>query len=68
MDARLEDELHELTRIAVRVMEEDRPPTDEERARFRELRDHLEEQPSSWRSRLRDEIDRFAAALEGMGI
>jgi hypothetical protein len=68
MDARIEDELRELTRIASRVMEEGRAPTEEERARFRELRAHLEEQPSTWRDRLRDEIDRFAAALEGMGI
>lgn len=68
MDARLEEEMRELNRIAARVMEEGRAPTPEERARFLELRRDLERQPTSWRHRLRDEIDRFAAALEGMGI
>lgn len=68
MDARLEEELRELTRIAGAVMDEGRAPTEEERARFREFRAHLEKQPTTWRQRLADEIDRFAAALEGMGI
>lgn len=68
MDSQFEKELKELTDIAARVMEEGRAPTEEERERFHTLRQHLEKQPSTWRSRLADEIDRFAAALEGMGI
>ena len=68
MDAHVEKELLELTEIASRVMEEGRAPTEEERERFRTLKERLLGQPSTWRSRLADEIDRFAAALEGMGI
>lgn len=68
MDAQLEKELLELTKIASRVMEEGRAPTEEERQRFLEVKSHLEKQPTGWRTRLADEIDRFAAALEGMGI
>ena len=68
MDSQFEKELKELTEIAARVMEEGRAPTEEERERFLTLRQHLAGQPSTWRTRLTDEIDRFAAALEGMGI
>jgi hypothetical protein len=68
MDAQFEKELRELTEIAARVMEEGRAPTEEERARFHTLKQHLAGQPTTWRTRLADEIDRFAAALEGMGI
>jgi len=68
MDSQFEKELKELTEIAARVMEEGRAPTEEERERFLTLRQHLEKQPSTWRTHLADEIDRFAAALEGMGI
>ena len=68
MDAHVEKELLELTEIASRVMEEGRAPTEEERERFRTLKERLLGQPSTWRSRLADEIDRFAAAREGMGI
>lgn len=68
MDAQIEKELRELTAIAARVMEEGRAPTDEERTRFQRLKKNLEGQQPSWRTRLADEIDRFAAALEGIGI
>lgn len=68
MDSHIEKELAQLTEIAARVMEEGRAPTDEERARFLELKSQLEKRPADWRSRLQDEIRRFAAALEGMGI
>ncbi|MHC5012112.1 MAG: hypothetical protein ACYTG6_14385 [Planctomycetota bacterium] len=68
MDPKVEQELRELTEIAARVMEEGRPPTEEERERFLRLKKHLDESPTDWRARLTDEIDRFAAALEGMGI
>ena len=68
MDSQFEKELTELTEIAARVMEEGRAPTEEERERFLTLRQHVAGQPSTWRTRLADEIDRFAAALEGMGI
>ncbi len=68
MDAHVEKELSALMEIAGKVMEEGRAPTAEERERFHRLRTALEEQPTTWRSRLTDEIDRFAAALEGMGI
>jgi hypothetical protein len=68
MDRKTETELRELTRIATRVMEEGRAPTEDERRRFRALRDHIDAQPADWKSRLALELDRFAAALEGMGI
>jgi hypothetical protein len=68
MDAHVEKELSALMAIAGKVMEEGRAPTDEERERFRRLKAALEAQPSTWRARLADEIDRFAAALEGIGI
>jgi hypothetical protein len=68
MDAKVERELRELSGIAARVMEEGRAPTEEERRRFLELRRSIEGRPADWRARLADEIDRFAAALEGMGI
>ena len=68
MTASIEKELRELTELAAKVMEEGRAPTEEERKRFAELKTNLENQPSDWRTRLADEIDRIAAALEGMGI
>lgn len=68
MDAHFERELSELTEIAARVMEDGRAPTEEERQRFLTLKKRIEGQPTTWRTRLTDEIDRFAAALEGMGI
>ena len=68
MEARLKQELQALTEIASKVMEEGRAPTEEERARFLELRASLEGQSQTWRTLLHDELDRFAAALEGMGI
>ena len=68
MDSKVEKELAELTAIAARVMEEGRAPTDEERARFLALQSRLETQPTDWRSRFQDQIRRFAAAFEGMGI
>jgi hypothetical protein len=68
MDPRTEKELQELTEIADRVMTEGRAPTPEERGRFLDLKLRLDRQPLDWRARLADEIDRFAAALQGMGI
>lgn len=68
MTASIEKELRELTELAAKVMEEARAPTEEERKRFAELKAKLESQPADWRTRLADEIDRIAAALEGMGI
>jgi hypothetical protein len=68
MEAKVERELRELLEIAGRVMEEGRAPTAEERARFLAIRPHLEKGSPGWRARLSDEIDRLAAALEGMGI
>ncbi len=68
MTASIEKELRELTELAAKVMEEGRAPTEEERKRFGELKAKLESQPADWRTRLADEIDRIAAALEGMGI
>ena len=68
MTASIEKELRELTELAARVMEEGRAPTAEERARFAELKAKLAAQPADWKTRLADEIDRIAAALEGMGI
>jgi hypothetical protein len=65
---RHEEELQELLDIAERLIEEGRSPTDEERRRFQELQAHVERRDESWRTRWRDEIDRLAAALEGMGI
>ncbi len=68
MDPRLEQELRELTEIAARVIEAGRAPSAEERRRFLDLKQRLDDQPPTWRDRLRDEIDRFAATLEGIGI
>ncbi len=68
MDSHVEKELAELTEIAGRVMEEGRAPTEAERARFLDLKQRIEEQPTDWRERLADKIRRFAAAFEGMGI
>ena len=68
MDAHVEQELQELTEIASRVMEEGRAPTPEERERFLALKRSIAKQETTWRTRLADEIDRFASALQGMGI
>ena len=64
----LEKELTEALDIAARIAEAGRAPTDAEKKRFLEIRGHVTKQPSDWRSRLADEIDRLAAALEGIGI
>ena len=68
MSASIEKELRELTELAAKVIEEGRAATAEERVRFAELKAKLQRQPADWRTRLADEIDRIAAALEGMGI
>ena len=64
----LERELTEALEIAARIAEAGRAPTAAEKKRFQEIRGHLTKQPVDWRSRLADEIDRLASALEGMGI
>lgn len=68
MDAALEKDLEQMLEIATRIIDQERKPTDAERERFNELRSHMERQPVEWRERLADQINRLAAALEGMGI
>ncbi len=64
MDRRVEQMLE----IATRILEEGRTPTEEERAQFHELHKALEKQPEDWRLRFSGLVNRFAEALESMGI
>lgn len=64
MDTRVEKMLE----IAAAILEEGRTPTDEERARFRALHEELEQQPEDWRVRFAGLVNRFAEALESIGI
>lgn len=68
MDARLEQDLAEQLEIAERLVTDGREPTDEERARFMELKAHVESSSASWRERLADTINRWASALESIGM
>jgi len=68
MEAKLEQDLKELLDIAERLVEENRAPTDEERERFTTLDEHIRGAHPDWRERLADQINRLAAALEGIGI
>ncbi len=68
MEAWMEKELDEMLELATTLVSEGRKPTDEERARFLELKGHIGKVSGDWKSRLIDQIDRFAAMLEGMGI
>jgi hypothetical protein len=64
----MEDRVEEMLAIAHRIVSEGRNPTDHERARFRALEREIRDQPSEWRERFADLLDRLASALEGMGI
>ncbi len=64
----MEDRVTRLLEIAHRILEEGRAPTEEERAQFRALESELAEQPTEWRERFADLVDRLAAALEGVGL
>ncbi len=68
MEAQLERDLKEQVQIAARIIEEGREPTAAERARFLELKAHMERAAPAWRERLADTINHLASALEGMGI
>ena len=64
----MEKELDEMLELATTLMQEGRKPTEAERERFLELKSHIGTVSGDWKSRLVDQIDRFAAMLEGMGI
>ncbi len=68
MEAQLERDLVELLEIATRLADENRAPTEEEKDRFRHVQEHLQQASPAWRERLADQINHFAAALEGMGL
>jgi len=54
--------------IATAILEEGRTPTDEERTQFRALHEEIEAQPGDWKARFTDLVNRFAEALESMGV
>ena len=64
----MEDRVVRMLEIAHRILEEGREPTEAERTLFRELEGHVEAQPTEWKERFKDLVDRFAAALEGIGL
>jgi len=68
VEAHVEKELNELIELASTIMSEGRKPTDGERARFEQLSRAIASVKTDWKLRLVDQIDRFAAMLEGMGI
>ena len=64
----MEERISQMLEIAHRIIAEERPPTDAEKALFAELEGHVEAQPLEWKERFADLVDRFASALEGIGI
>jgi len=64
----MEQRIAQMLEIAQRIMAEGRQPTDEERVVFLELQGGVAAQPLEWKERFADLIDRFAAALEGVGF
>ena len=64
----MERRVEEMLEIAGRILGEGRKPSEEERARFRELSGELESQSPEWRVKFADLVDRLAAALEGIGL
>ena len=64
----MEERITRMLEIAHRILEEGRAPTDAERERFRELEGSLDQQPTEWKERFKELIDRLAAALEGIGM
>lgn len=64
----MEKELDEMLELATTIIQEGRKPTEAERDRFLELKGRITTVEGDWKARLVDQIDRFAAMLEGMGI
>ncbi len=64
----MERRLEELLDLAERILRERRAPTEAERARFLALKDEVQRATAPWRERFADLVDRFAAALEGIGL
>ena len=67
----MESRLEEALAIAERIVAQGRRPTPAERERFLALREELAEDDDAkagFEGRVADMLDRFAAALEGMGI
>ncbi len=64
----MEERISQMLAIAQRIIAEGRQPTDEERRLFLELQGTVAAQPSEWKDRFADLIDRLAAAFEGVGL
>ena len=64
----MEERVAQMLEIAHRIVAEGREPTEAERTLFRELESHVEAQPTEWKDRFADLVDRLAAALEGIGL
>jgi len=64
----MEERIARMLEIAHRIVAEGREPTEAERTQFHELEGRLEAQPSEWKERFAELVDRLAAALEGMGL
>ena len=64
----MEDRIAQMLKIAHRIMDEGREPSDEERVLFHELEGKVQAQPAEWKERWSDLVDRLAAAFEGIGL
>jgi hypothetical protein len=64
----VDERVARMLEIATQILEEGRSPTEEEQVRFRALQAEIEAQPGDWKARFGDIVDRFAAALESMGL
>ena len=64
----MEERVARMLEIAAGIVAEGRKPTEEERAEFRALSGEVQAQSPEWRDRFADLVDRFAAALEGIGL
>lgn len=64
----MEERVARMLEIAHRILEEGRAPTEAEQKLFRDLEGSVDQQPTEWKERFKDLVDRFAAALEGIGL